>query len=98
QGGNADIIKYFMLLLDEWAESEGDVVHLLMTVHDAFQWQRPNTPEGEAKSAYMLREMIRVQEPPFNLLIPFAVDHGNGPDWGVATFGEKMYQENEDAT
>lgn len=87
QGGNADILKYFLLKLDKLVEEAGDTVHLLMTVHDAYQWQAPDTPEGREISAEMDREMVRVQEEPFNLRVPFAVEGLEGKNWAEATFG-----------
>ena len=88
QGGNADILKWKMLTLDLMCEARGDIVHLLMTVHDSFVWQAPDTPEGEAFSAEMVKAMEDVQGPPFNLSIPFIVDVGSGANWKEASFGE----------
>lgn len=92
QGGNADILKWNMLELDKMCEAEGDLVHMLLSIHDAFQWQAPNTPEGEAFSREMEHQMCRVQEPPFNLNVPFVVDSGSGPDWARATYGDKCLE------
>lgn len=89
QGGNADILKWFLVKLDRWLEEIGDEVHLLMTVHDSIEWQFPDTPEGHAVSAEMLSRMVKVQEPPFNLRVPFGVDYGHGKSWSEATFGGK---------
>lgn len=87
QGGNADIIKYKLLEVDEYLESIGDIVHLLMTVHDSVNWQAPIGPEGEAISAEIVRILTDVQGAPFNLKIPFIMDVGHGPSWAVATYG-----------
>jgi len=87
QGSNADILKYFMLVLDEWLEEGGDIVHLLMTVHDAFEFQNPATPEGRAIAVEMLDRAVKVQKPPFNLAVPFVLDSGWGDNWAEATFG-----------
>ena len=86
QGGNADILKFFMLKLDTMCENSGEA-DLLMTVHDAFEWQHKDTPAGRELSDAMDREMLRVQEPPFNLIVPFKIDKGEGANWAEATFG-----------
>lgn len=87
QGGNADILKWFMLKLDIWLESLQDIAYLNMTVHDAFEWQAPATPEGRKLSEDMMVEMVKVQEPPFNLIVPFVVEADHGKNWAEATFG-----------
>lgn len=87
QGGNADILKWMMYYIDLYLESEGDIVQLLMTVHDSIEWQAPDTPEGERIAAEIVRMMLDVQSEPFNLRVPFAVDMNKGHNWCEATFG-----------
>ena len=87
QGGNADIIKYKLLQIDEWLEAEGDKANLLMTVHDSFVWQAPATPEGRAISARIEKIMTDVQTEPFKLRVPFIVEVGKGKNWSEATYG-----------
>lgn len=87
QGGNADIIKAKLLEIDEFFESEGDIAHLLMTIHDSVNAQ---APKGEVGSR-IIKEMVRIMEDvrgaPFNLRVPFVVDVGKGSDWSIATYG-----------
>jgi DNA polymerase-1 len=87
QGGNADILKERWLRCDEYVESEGDQVHFLMNVHDAFQWQAPLGAEGERQSAELVRIAQDVQSPPFNLRVPIPMEVGKGPNWAIATYG-----------
>lgn len=90
QGGNADIMKYFMLEIDRFLEAEGDEnAHLLASVHDSLEWQNQKTKAGRGLSAEILRQMICVQVPPFNLRVPFVVEHHAGRDWATATFGKE---------
>jgi DNA polymerase-1 len=89
QGSNADILKYFMVKLDKMLEADGDHTHLLMTIHDAFQGQFPDGDEGKQYHEMMREIMVKVQEPPFNLRVPFVVDSGYGKTWCDATFGGK---------
>ena len=87
QGGNADIIKWKMLEIDKYFEAEGDVSHLLMTVHDSFLWQAPNTDAGRVQSNKVQKIMLDVQSEPFNLRVPFTVDFDEGKNWCEASFG-----------
>lgn len=85
QGGNADILKYKMLLMDEFCESVDDVVQMLMTVHDSFIFQAPDDRPDLAEK--MLEIMVDVQSEPFNLRVPFKADVDSGKDWAEASFG-----------
>lgn len=87
QGSNADILKERLLACDKYLEAEGDLVHLLMTVHDSIEGQRPPTPEGRKQHAEMIRIMTDVQSPPYNLRVPFVMDSGSGKNWAEATYG-----------
>ena len=88
QGSNADILKYKMLEADEYIESQGDQLELLMTVHDSINWQSPKGAEGERQNREMLALCSEVQTDPFNLRVPFVMDVGKGPNWAIATYGE----------
>jgi DNA polymerase-1 len=88
QGSNADILKYKLLEADEYIEANGDLMHMLMTVHDSLEWQAPRGAEGERMSQEMLDICTNVQCEPFNLRVPFVMDTGHGPNWAIATYGE----------
>jgi DNA polymerase-1 len=90
QGSNADIVKYMLLKADRMCEDAGDIVQILMTVHDSFNGQRQDTPEANALFLEMEHEMKRVQEPPFNLRVPFEMDGYEGANWAEATFGKTV--------
>jgi len=87
QSGNADIIKYKMLELDKMFENDEDLVQLLMSVHDSIEWQSEDSDRGKEASKAILAVMVDVQAEPFNLRVPFAVDHMSGKTWKDATFG-----------
>lgn len=87
QGSNADILKERLLECDKYLEGEGDIIHLLMTVHDSIEGQRPPTPEGRRQHAEMIRIMTDVQSAPYNLRVPFVMDSGSGKNWAEATYG-----------
>lgn len=88
QGGNADIVKYKLLEADKWLETIQDIIHLLMTVHDSFEWQAPKGEQGEKLSEQMVEMFCDVQTEPFNLRVPFIMDVGHGSSWAIATYGE----------
>ena len=87
QGSNADIMKYKLVEMDKIAEAHGDIVHMLLSVHDSAMLQRPDTEEGAKISAEMFRVMADVQSEPFNLTVPFTVDWGAGKTWAEASLG-----------
>lgn len=90
QGGNADILKYKLLEADWFCESVGeDKIHLLMTIHDSFDWQAVEGSEGDMLSEEMVAMLSNVQCPPFDLTVPFVVDWKKGKNWAIATYGEK---------
>lgn len=87
QGSNADIVKERLLRIDEYLEETGDIAHMLMTVHDSFEWQAPAGPEGEAISAEIVRISKNLRGEPFNLRVPMGMDVGKGLNWAEATYG-----------
>lgn len=87
QGSNADILKERLLACDKYLEAEGDLIHLLMTVHDSIEGQRPKGAEGLRQHAEMIRIMTDVQSAPYNLRVPFVMDSGSGKNWAEATYG-----------
>lgn len=89
QGGQADMMKYKMVELDKKIEESGDVVHLLMQIHDALLWQAPATEEGRKLSVEIKDTMADVQGEPFNLTVPFVSDFDYGPSWAHASFSEE---------
>jgi DNA polymerase I-like protein with 3'-5' exonuclease and polymerase domains len=87
QGSNADIIKWKLLEADRACEDNGDIVQVLMTVHDSFNGQFQDTPQARALFDDIMTQMAKVQEDPFNLTVPFEWEGGEGGDWCEATFG-----------
>lgn len=87
QGGNADIMKYVLLKMDRFCEDTGDISRVLMTVHDSFNGQYQNTPEGRANFDEMVAMMEDVKSPPLNLTVPFVAEGHEGNNWSEASFG-----------
>ncbi len=87
QGSNADIVKYKFLEVDRICEDNGDIVQVLMTVHDSFNGQFQDTPEARALFKHIEGVFQDVQGPPFNLSVPFVMDGHEGSNWSEATFG-----------
>lgn len=88
QGSNADIVKKKLLDADRMCEDAGDIVEILMTVHDSYNGQREDTPQAKALLTEMVHMLEQVQCEPFNLTVPFVMEGTEGPNWSVATFGE----------
>lgn len=87
QGGQADLMKYKLLEMDRACEQENDIVQLLMTIHDAIEGQRQDTPEAKKLMDELMRIFEDVQSEPFNLRVPFVAEGHDGKDWSEATFG-----------
>lgn len=87
QGSNADIMKLTLLKMDRLCEDSGDITQVLMTVHDSFNGQYQNTPEGKAAFDEMIAVMEDVQSAPLNLSVPFVAEGHEGNDWAEASFG-----------
>lgn len=87
QGGNADVMKYVLLKMDRYCEDNGDITRVLMTVHDSFNGQYQNTPEGRAAFDEMVAMMEDVKSAPLNLTVPFVAEGHEGSNWSEASFG-----------
>lgn len=87
QGGNADIMKYVLLKMDRFCEDTGDISRVLMVVHDSFNGQYQNTPEGKANFEEMVAMIEDVKSPPLNLSVPFVAEGFDGKNWSEASFG-----------
>jgi len=87
-GGNADIIKSKMVEIDDYLESVGRPIDMLNSIHDALDFQF--APDHRA----VYNECIDIMQRfgPNDLItldVPLGVDHDEGPNWAVATFGEE---------
>lgn len=86
QGGSADILKYQLAKLDDWlvANNLEEVCQIILTIHDSIALMI------HKDHLHLIQEieqrMIRVQAPPFNLIVPFAVDYKYGDNWAKATY------------
>ena len=87
QGGQADMMKYKLVEIDEYFESLGDVAQLLLSIHDSVIFQAPIGSVGDEIRARVVEILEDVRGPPFNLRVPFVAEGGTGPDWATATYG-----------
>lgn len=92
QGTDADIIKYKLLQGDKMCEEAGDIVRILVTVHDSFSGTRQDTEEAKELLADVIAVMEDVQSPPFNFKVPFILEGTEGMDWAEASFGVEKVQ------
>lgn len=87
QGSSADIIKERLLYIDLRLEAEGDISHLLMTVHDSILFQCP--VGDDLTPAWIKAAMEDLNGPPYNLTVPFTVDVTHGLNWAEVKFGKE---------
>lgn len=88
QGSSADILKWKMVKINQWIEQNKyqDIIQLLLNIHDAILLQ---IHKDHLQLVPKIGAMFAaVQEPPFNLKIPFHSDYHMGPDWAQASYGE----------
>ncbi len=92
-GGNADVLKSKMVEIDDYLESESKggqrpPVDMLNNIHDAIDFQY--APSHRKVLDECLDIMTRFG--PNDLIpldVPLRIDHDEGPNWAVATFGEE---------
>lgn len=84
QCGNAAILKSAMVTIDGYLKSRGDETHLINNCHDALSFQFH--PEHRDDYDEALRLMTAEGEK-YDLVVPLEVDHDEGDDWSIATWG-----------
>lgn len=88
QCGNADVIKWKMVQIDDYLESEGRPMDMLNNIHDDLAFQFPKSARKHYDEC--LRIMSDFSEGQLiELDIPLGVDHGEGKNWAIATYGEE---------
>lgn len=88
QCGNADVLKSKLVEVDAYLASEGRPLDILNNVHDAMSYQFPEA----ARRHYEECLRIMTDFSPGQLIeidVPLGVDAGEGPTWGIATYGEE---------
>jgi DNA polymerase-1 len=87
QCGNADIIKKAMVDIDNYLESEGDKVHMLLSIHDAIDFQFKEEDRNIYNNALEIMQDFGPGKT-IDLKVPLTVDTNEGADWAIATYGE----------
>ncbi len=87
QGGNADCIKIKLVECDDYLESVGRPIDMLVNCHDSIEFQ------FREEHRYAFEECLRIMAAfgtgdALPLDIPMVVDVKEGSDWALATFGE----------
>lgn len=88
QGGNADVIKLKMVEVDDYLESEGRPLDMLLTIHDAIDGQL------DPAKKHHVTEIIRIMQDfgPNSMIpikgLPILVNYDYGDNWGDATWDE----------
>lgn len=86
QGGCADLTKEKLVEVDEFLVREAGQEHgILLQVHDSLDWVLPDTKLGREIDEEAIRIMGDYSNHPV-LVVPMKVDHGEGNNWGEASF------------
>ena len=89
QGGNADILKVGLVRIHEYLQSEGVDVQLLANIHDSIDVQFYE--EDRRHYEECLRLMVDFgPDKLINLRVPMGIESGEGHNWAVATYGDKL--------
>tara|TARA_R110000851_G_scaffold235523_2_gene388070 strand:- start:1352 stop:3127 length:1776 start_codon:yes stop_codon:yes gene_type:complete len=81
QCGNADIIKKAMVEIDELFMDNGDKVQMLLSVHDAIDFQFLE------EDRWLFEKALDIMRNTVTLLVPMEVDVGEGSNWSEASYG-----------
>jgi hypothetical protein len=93
QGGNADILKLKMVEVDEYLDSVGRPLDMLLNCHDATEFQFPEEARGHYQECLRIMQDFASESAVIKLDIPMTVDAGEGSNWAIATYGpEKPVQ------
>jgi len=79
QGTAADIIKKAMINMQQWLETDGTDVRMIMQVHDELIFEVP-----EAKLEVVSTKIKEIMEGAVELDVPLQVDVGSGANWDEA--------------
>jgi len=86
QMSSADITKLKMAEIDEYFTSQGESAQMLLQVHDELDWQFPKDRRDiDDKALAIMQDFSEGQ--PIHLRAKLGVDHSEGKNWGMATFG-----------
>ncbi len=91
QTGNADMLKYKMVKIDEYLQQEGGIksgVEMLLNCHDALSSQFKLDPHSRAVYAECkhIMEDFSSENTIIKLDLPIKVSEGEGKSWGEATY------------
>lgn len=87
QNGGGDHNKTCMLRACQYEDAYPDKIQILLGIHDSIVWQRD--PGHDVKPFIAILENVP-HEPQFNLSVPIPFEVGSGPNWGAASYKEKL--------
>lgn len=93
QCGNADVMKKAMVDMDAYYESNDDVVHMLLTIHDDLVQQWAKEHEAVYRGGLEIMQDFGPGKS-VHVDVPIRVDAKTGRNWAEATYGEKKVREN----
>ena len=72
--------------VDDYLEANGDTVHMLLSIHDAIDFQFKEVDRHIYEGAIEIMQDYGPDKS-VELLVPMIVDAGEGKNWAVATYG-----------
>lgn len=88
-GGNADVLKLKMVEVDDYLESVGRPLDMLNNCHDAVDFQFAEDNRKHYAECLRIMQDFSSKDAVIKLDVPITVDGGEGPNWGVATYGDQ---------
>mgnify|MGYP001159454011 FL=1 len=79
QGSASDIIKYAMIEINKWINTNGTGIKMILQVHDELIFEVP-----EEYSDSDLKPILELMEKTTEIAVPLKVEHGFGANWREA--------------
>jgi DNA polymerase I-like protein with 3'-5' exonuclease and polymerase domains len=86
QNGGGDHNKTCLLRANQYEDAHPEI-QILLAIHDSVLWQRD--PGHSPKELIRVLENV-AHEPQFNLSVPIPFEVGSGPNWAIASYGDKI--------
>lgn len=92
QTGNAEALKLKMVEIGEFlnkADPKHETIDLLLNCHDSVDYQYTVDGESHYHTCIKMMEDFSSDKAVIKLDVPIVVDHGEGRNWSIATWGDK---------
>ena len=89
QGGSSDILKYKLIELNRWIETNNldDKIQMILNIHDSILFQIRDDSFSYIKDIQDIMENVQIE--PFSLKVPFVAEYQEiGKNWAETTYGK----------